>query len=286
MEAPSIVWLDDELARQASLVGNKAAVLAQLRQRGYEVPYGFCITAAADTVLADEVRTAIGAALSDLMPPWVVRSSGTVEDSQEYAFPGLFRTILDLADVRSVYEAVAAVRRSADSPTVAAYAAHHKIDLSNFRMAVLIQTLVPATVAGVAFSRDPVTGADGVVIESNYGLGETVADGSVTPDSLTVLEDGVISHRRVGSKKAKVVVTTHGTRLRRLSTSDLERSSFSLDDEKARLIATTVRQLENDLRAPVDVEWALVADRLHILQSRPITSLPQAPAQTTSGPAT
>jgi pyruvate,water dikinase len=273
MGEPSIVWLDDEEARRPSLVGNKAAVLAQLRQRGYEVPYGFCITTAADLVLTEQLRADIGSALGELMPPWVVRSSATAEDSKAYAFPGLFRTVLDLADVQSAYEAIAVVRRSAGSPSVARYAAHHGIDLSDFRMAVLIQSLLPATVAGVAFSRDPVTGGPGVVIESNYGLGETVVDGSVTPDSLTVSADGTVGQRRLGSKRAKVVVTTHGTRIRRLETSALERGAWSLGDEAARSVATTVRRLEADIRSPVDVEWAIVGDRLYILQSRPITTL-------------
>jgi pyruvate,water dikinase len=279
-----IVWLDDPDANQPALVGNKAAVLAQLRARGYEVPDGFCVTTSAELVLTDGLRAAIGTALNELMPPWVVRSSATAEDSRGYAFPGLFRTVLDLADVRSVYEAIAAVRSSASSATVREYAEYHGIDLRDFRMAVLIQTLVPAMVAGVAFSRDPVTGEAGVVIESNYGLGETVVDGSVTPDSLTVLRDGTISQRRVGSKKAKVVVTTHGTRIRRLATSELERASCSLDDEGARLVAEAVFRLEDDLETPVDVEWAAVPDRLYILQSRPITTLSGIPTQPTKAP--
>jgi phosphoenolpyruvate synthase/pyruvate phosphate dikinase len=278
MTSPIVVWLDSPESIDPAIAGNKAATLATLRQLGYCVPDGFCIAASALDNRPADWRGPVRDALDHLMPPWVVRSSATVEDSRTHGFPGLFVTVLDVSDVRSAFEAIASVRSSSTTKSVLSYARHHGIDLSHMHMAILVQTLVPATVAGVAFSQDPVTGAPGVVIEANYGLGETVVDGSVTPDSVTV-SGGELVDRRIGSKRQKVVATTHGTRLRRLQTSELERSTSSLADDAARLIATTVLQIENDLTIPVDVEWALAADRLYILQARPITTNSQEPAR-------
>jgi phosphoenolpyruvate synthase/pyruvate phosphate dikinase len=281
-DRPDIIWLDEPGAQSPTLVGNKAATLARLRELGHEVPDGFCVTTAAPQRLTEPLRRSISSALDRLMPPWVVRSSATAEDGDHYAFPGLFKTVLDLADGRSALEAVEAVRHSMSSPAASTYAAHHDLEMDGFLMGVLIQSLVPATVSGVAFSQDPVTGDLGVVIESNYGLGETVVDGSITPDSLTVHDDGRICDRRVGSKKAKVVVTTQGTRIRRLPTSELERSACSITDDLAATVAAVVRRIESELRHPVDIEWAAAGGRVFILQSRPITTLPAQPT-TTSG---
>lgn len=247
-------------------------MLARLRQRGHPVPDGFCVTTDALADGATDWREQVDAALRRLSPPWVVRSSSTAEDSQGLAFPGLFTTVLDLPDGRSVHEAIETVRNSVGGGAVAAYASHHGFDASSIRMAVLVQPLVVASAAGVAFSRDPVSGADRVVIEANYGLGETVVDGSVTPDAYVVEPDGAIGDRRLGSKRQKVVATTAAARVRRVETSELERASSVLTDAQVHAVATLTRQLAAEIGQPVDVEWALAGDELVLLQARPITT--------------
>ena len=283
MKRPTLSWLTDPDCQDPSLVGNKAATLAKLRERGYDVPDGFCLTISALEGDPSVWHEAVVEALRQLRPPWVARSSATAEDSNAHAFPGLFLTVLDLSDVRSVFEAIEQIHRSTQSDTVAVYAAHHHVETDLVRMAVLVQSLVPAEVAGVAFSRDPVTGKPSVVIEANYGLGETVVDGSVTPDSITIGQDGTIEDRHLGSKRQKVVTTTLGTRVRRLDTSELERSASVLSDDAARDIAQTVRDVEKDLATPVDVEWALAGGVLHMLQARPITATPELASSTGGG---
>lgn len=254
-------------------------MLARLRQRGHPVPDGFCVTT--DGLARGEAawRDEVDAALQRLSPPWVVRSSSTVEDSHGLAFPGLFTTVIDLADARSAREAIETVRRSSTAPAVAAYARHHGVDVAAIMMAALVQPLVVATAAGVAFSRDPVTGANHVLVEANYGLGETVVDGSVTPDACTVDTDGSISARRLGSKRQKVVATTAAARVRRVETSELERASSVLTDAQAQAIADLTRRLASETGRPVDIEWALVGDDLHLLQARPITTGFAVPAE-------
>ena len=116
------------------------------------------------------------------------------------------------------------------------------------------------------------TGAPDVIIEANYGIGETVVDGSVTPDAITVDPDRTITERRLGSKREKLVATTSHARVRRLPTSALERSNHVLSDDEALTIADLVRRLEVDRGKPVDIEWAIEGDVLYVLQSRPITT--------------
>src|SRR5690606_4326790 len=68
------------------------------------------------------------------------------------------------------------------------------------RMAVVIQQLVDSDVAGVLFTRNPVTGADERVIEATWGLGEAVVCGLVTPDSYRVARGGREIERTLGEK--------------------------------------------------------------------------------------
>ena len=148
---------------------------------------------------ATDWKDPVSTALLDLPAPWVARSSSTAEDSDGLAFPGLFSTVLDLADARSLLEAVETVRASLHADAVATYAFGNGVDPSTVQMAVLVQSLVSATSAGVALGfRHPVTGAPDVIIEANYGIGETVVDGSVTPDAITVDPDRTITERRLG----------------------------------------------------------------------------------------
>lgn len=274
MTKPLLTWLSEDDCLDASLVGNKAARLAELRSLDYDVPNGFCLTTVGLERPTVEWHQALIGVSPQLAPPWVARSSANAEDSPNNAFPGLFTTVLDISDLHSAFEAITRVHSSVKSNIVITYAQHHGIDIANLRMAVLVQELVPATVAGVAFSRDPISGENNVVIEANYGIGETVVDGSVSPDSVTVGAEGVILARHLGSKRQKVIATTSGTRVRRVETSPLERSASVLSNEAALRVADLVRRIESDLGFPVDVEWAIDDDRLYTLQARPITVLP------------
>jgi len=277
-----VLWLGDPQAQKASRVGNKGATLGRMYNAGFNVPAGFCVTVSALSCGRDVYEEAVTEALGKLKPAWVVRSSSTAEDSKSLAFPGLFTTLLDLADVRSALDAIEQVAESVNNSAVRSYAAYHDIAADEIQMAVLVQTMIPATAAGVSFSRDPLTGAPDVVIEANYGLGETVVDGSITPDSVTVKADGSIAERRTGSKRMKVIATTLDARVRRIETSPLERSNDVLSDLAAQKIAQVTRDIEQYLDVAVDVEWAFVGEELHILQARPITAV-SAPADQTPG---
>ena len=264
----SVLWLHDPQCRDAVRVGNKSATLASLVQRGHRIPEGFVVTTdGRHPGWQAEVQDA----LLQLASPWAVRSSSTAEDAAGLAFAGLFATVLGLSDAALVMPAIVEVIDSLDSDGVAAYAGHHGLDPSAMRMGVLVQTLVPATVAGVAFSRDPLTDLAEVVIEANYGLGATVVDGSVVPDGMRVSSAGAVVGRRLGSKREKLVCGCPGASLRRMPTSTDEQTAFAVSDDVAVEIGAVVRQLEADLGMPVDVEWAIANDSLHVLQVRPIT---------------
>ena len=271
-----IVWIGDDRSDNPEVVGNKAAQLGALRRRGYSVPDGFCLPlfAWSRPSWRDNVRAA-----AKLMPaPWVARSSTTVEDGMRRAFPGIFKTVLGILEIGALLAAIDAIHSGQGDDAVSAYAARLGDASHTIRLAVLVQPLVVADTAGVAFSRHPVTGASEVYIEANYGLGETVVDGSVTPDSY-VERDGAVGARGWGPKTAKLVASPQGA-TRRLTTTTAERESLVLSDDQVLQIGQMVRRAEHDLGVPTDMEWAFAADRLVLLQARPITGLPSSPART------
>jgi phosphoenolpyruvate synthase/pyruvate phosphate dikinase len=261
-----IVWLADDRAIDPSVVGNKAARIAALRRRGYPVPDGFCVPL--DAWSNPDWRDAVRAAARVMSGPWVARSSTTAEDGARYAFPGLFKTVLGIADADALVAAIDAVRASGRAKAVGAYAARLGAAAPTIRLSVLVQPLVPAAAAGVAYSRHPITGARETHIEANYGLGETVVNGSIAPDSYVERDGTVVA--RVGSKLEKLIADSAST-VRRVPTSAAERDSLVLADRQVLEIASLVRRAEHDVGVPVDVEWAFDADQLVLLQARPIT---------------
>ncbi|HEX6221320.1 MAG TPA: PEP/pyruvate-binding domain-containing protein, partial [Acidimicrobiia bacterium] len=178
-----------------------------------------------------------------------VRSSSPSEDLSDASLAGQYETVLD---VRGLEEVEAAVRRcwaSVSSPDVTAYRETH--DLNEAPMAVLIQRMVDAEAAGVAFSANPRTGArDEVVINAVNGLSDRFVPGEDSPDEWVV-------HR----EKARCEAAPKG----------------AIDEAQAVAIAEMVRLVQYHFGVPQDVEWAIEGDTLYLLQARPITSLPDPP---------
>jgi pyruvate,water dikinase len=236
-----MLTLDDVAATDATLCGHKAATLARLRQAGLDVPAGFVI-GVTETSNLDEV--AIAARLGALPGPVAVRSSGVAEDLPDASFAGQYDTVLHVEGLENVLRAVRRCVASATSQRVRAYG-------GGGALAVLVQSMVQPSAAGVAFSANPMTGdREEVLVSATRGLGDLLVSGEVDGDAWSVR--GAV---------ATPTATPEGC----------------IDAGIACRVADLARQLEARLGAPLDVEWALVGERLVVLQSRPITVLPVAP---------
>jgi phosphohistidine swiveling domain-containing protein len=247
--AASLISLDDPACQAPALAGNKAATLAVVRRAAFEVPPGLVISADTLDGAGDDLPSAVRAALGDVPDllgsgPWAVRSSSTAEDSEQASFAGQFETVLNV-DLSGLADAVLRCWRSARTDRVKVYAG----DQGPGSMAVLIQPMIAAEAAGVAFTTDPVSGQHRTVIEAVEGLGERLVSGSATPERWTLEEDGSI--------RAPSVAT-------------------ALDPDKARAIGDLSRRVEDHLGHPQDIEWAIAGGSLWLLQARPITTLPSA----------
>jgi pyruvate,water dikinase len=201
------------------VLGGKAAGLLELRRAGFSVPPFLC----SPTDLARAVR-ALGF-------PLAVRSSAAVEDGAAASFAGQFRTFLNLRSLAEVEAAVQGVLASAEASSVRAYCRRQGIDPASLRMGYVVQRMVRADLAGVAFTLNPATGAEEVVIEACEGTGEALLEGTRSP----LAPDHPLLQR-------------HRPQIESLA-----------------------RRIQRHFGAPQDVEFAIEGGALYVLQARPIT---------------
>ncbi len=283
--------------------GAKAATLATLLQHGFFVPEGFVVTfdayrAAHSTTpeqadpdgcggwtLPDLLTERVAQELAKLGdPPVAVRSSAAGEDSGEASAAGQYESVLAVRGVRAVLDAIATCRRSATSDRVAGYRTRTRPpeEPGGAPMAVLVQRLVDAEISGVMFTPDQTRSS--TRIEAAWGLGPSVADGTLTPDSYEVGAAGRIT-RITPDKSTRL--DRDGAGLIRRPVPESQRRRQVLDDAAITELAAIGHRIADVLGAPQDVEWATADGRIWILQARPITApLPGLPDGTSGVTAT
>jgi pyruvate,water dikinase len=296
--APEIVWLGEPAAESRALVGGKVAPLSRLAAR-YRVPPGFALTTRAYDLagaLLGDGPGADGSVLPDLLkrqvevayralaeltgldePPVAVRSSAVDEDGAATSFAGQHDTYLNVIGAEAVCDAIVRCWASARAPRVLEYRRQHGLQTDTARIAVLVQQLVVADVAGVVFSANPLTGCrDETVINASWGLGESIVGGSVTPDTYVARRTGpsadwTIVERGLAEKRRMTVAVPGGTR--EVDVPRLLAGRPSLTDEQIVEAARLAFDLEQAMGWPVDLEFAHRDDVLYLLQCRPITTL-------------
>ncbi len=210
--------------------------------------------------------------------PVAVRSSATVEDLPGMSAAGQHDTYLNVRGEAAVLDAVRRCWASLWSARAIGYRAQCGVEPGGVSIAVVVQQLVLAEAAGVMFTIDPVGGAhDKVVVSANWGLGESVAAGEVTPDVAVIdRASGALVSYQVGSKEMMIVAD--GAATRAAGTPAGLRSAAVLSPGEAGELARVGLAIEKLYDEPVDVEWALAAGELSVVQARPITTPASRPA--------
>jgi rifampicin phosphotransferase len=210
--------------------------------------------------------------------PVAVRSSATVEDLPGMSAAGQHDTYLNVRDEAAVLDAVKRCWASLWSARAIGYRARRGVEPGEVSIAVVVQQLVPAEAAGVMFTIDPLDGAhDKVVVSANWGLGESVVAGDVTPDVAVVdRASGMLVSYQVGSKETMTVAD--GTATHETGTPADLRSAAVLSPGEAGELARIGLAIEKLYDQPMDIEWALAAGELFMLQARPVTSAVARPA--------
>jgi len=264
-------------------VGGKGLNLGKLTRAGFRVPHGFCVTtdayrfsvqglseqnvdAVKGLVLAPELIAEIQAARKKLQTATVaVRSSATAEDLAEASFAGQQDTFLNVASDQ-LLDAIKGCWASLWSERAIAYRQTQGISNEGLAMAVVIQEMCEADVSGVLFTVSPFS-VDVAIVESNWGLGESVVSGAITPDSFHVSrETGEVLEKNVATKREMVTAAGVG------EVSPVQQDVPSLTDVQLKALTQLGMQVETFYGKPMDIEWAFADAEFVLLQARHITT--------------
>src|SRR5262252_9157756 len=234
----------------------------------------FPFTEAQEAILTEALRK------FDTDVLFAIRSSSPHEDLEGASFAGGYETVLGVTQ-DTLHHAIRRCFVSSLDYRVVVYMRANDFDATDPKIAVVVQKQIASDISGVGFSLNPVTNNyDDAVFNANWGLGETVVAGLVTPDTFTV--DKVreeVKEAVIGSKEFSIWLTPKG--------GTEERKQYRSNDQtlsQTQLIALTrlVANVEKIYGMPMDLEWAYEHDRLYLLQARPITTyVPLAPDMVT-----
>jgi len=231
----------------------------------------------------DEQESALSDALQGLVDrSFAVRSSSPEEDLEGTSFAGGYETILGVTPA-TVHEAIKRSFASCLDFRIVAYKREHRFGITDPKIAIVIQEQIASECAGIGFSLNPVTNdLDDAVLNSNWGLGESVVSGAVTPDAFVVNKVSMlIKHKLAGSKEHSIWLTpTGGTEEK----ANQRRDEFSLTEEQILSVTELVKRVEDLYKRPMDIEWAYSAGKLYLLQARPITAYVPLPEDMVTAP--
>jgi rifampicin phosphotransferase len=300
--ASHVLPLEECGADAAPLVGGKAVGLGHLVRLGHRVPPGFAVTTAAyrKTLAADGRPAMVGDRLAAELvaayrrlgrdgeqdPPVAIRSSATAEDTAEASFAGQQDTYLWVRGADAVLDHVTRCWASLFTERAVAYRARLGIGDGEVAMGVVVQAMVPAEVAGVLLTLDPLTGdRSQVTIEAAYGLGLAVVEGEVTPDRFAVDKVTLeLRSRSVGDKAVAYRFDPAQGRVARVEVPDALRARPCLEEAEVLELARLGKRVEQALGVAQDLEWAVGPGReggreLWLLQARPETVWSRRPRQ-------
>lgn len=207
---------------------------------------------------------------------FAVRSSSPEEDLDGFSFAGAYETVLGVKKDK-IEEAISKSFASCLDYAIFTYKKQNELDPYDPKIAVVVQKQLKSQVAGVGFSLNPLSNDfDEAVITANFGLGESVVAGTVSPDTFIVDKNSKeIKSRNLGSKNLSVDLKDDGGTQEKQN-AEANRKAC-LNDRQIRQVTDLVKKVEQILKKPVDTEWAFESDLLYLLQARPITAFQPIP---------
>lgn len=251
--------------------GGKAASLKKLKT--FNIPDWFVVTPNAflenssqlNEKATEELQFALDQIDGEL---YAVRSSARDEDGSDHSFAGQLDSFLAIQR-NDLPKFIAEVHKSAFSDRLKSYRMEHNLG-ECIAPAIIVQKMVMADAAGVAFAVDPVTCRwDKAIVSAVPGLGEALVDGSSDADTWTITRNNEITEKSIATQKVRLFYEDQ--QLKNTEISDLP----SLTDQQVIEVASLSRQCSAFYGHPQDIEWAYENGKLYLLQSRPITTLMQ-----------
>lgn len=308
-----VLHFRDPEAERPTCSGGKGSSLSRLFRAGFPVPPGFVVTPAGYEEFfagAPEARGIVDAlpfGCPDKLVPaaaalrerlrrvslpegliaqtraalaesgegaYSVRSSSTLEDLAGAAFAGQHDTYLNCVGAEEILDRIRDCFVSLWQDRAVAYRHSKGFGPHEATMAVVVQRMVRCEVAGVGFSVDPIAGRDAMLIDSAYGLGESVVGGEGEVDQF-VVDRGTrrVVSSFVAHKTRKIVPDGRGTGTLTVPVDAEEAERPSLDEGRIAALGDLMMRVETFCRFPQDIEWGVEGDTLYLLQARPITSI-------------
>ncbi len=206
-----------------------------------------------------------------------VRSSATAEDLQDASFAGQQATYLNVQGIKGVLKQIRNCYASLWSERATAYRISQNYDQKNLAIAVVIQAMVESEKSGVLFTVNPVNNNQSeMLIDANYGLGESVVSGRVTADHYVIARSGKIIEANIGTKQTQIVYDHQQTK--QVAVDAAKRQQRVLSDKELTSLMQLGLKIECHYGYPVDIEWAIYNKKIYILQARAITTLTAKPA--------
>ncbi|MBU1091343.1 hypothetical protein KKA27_00520 [Patescibacteria group bacterium] len=236
----------EELSKKdVKIAGGKGASLGELTQAGFEVPPGFVVLDSKSKNIDKEILQEFDRLEVEKV---AVRSSATAEDSITNSCAGQLESYLNVTK-KDLLKSIQKCRDSLYSPRALTYCAERGLTNKDILVAVVVQKMVDSEKAGVCFTVHPVTqDKKQMIIEAVDGLGESLVQGIVTPDSYVINKKtfGLIDININGRQK--------------------------LNETQIKKLAKICIDIEKHYKKPQDIEWALEKGKFYIVQSRPITT--------------
>lgn len=261
--------LDDPMAYEA--------ISAQIRD--------LFIAGAMPDELVKAIQTAYEQLTAEGETSVAVRSSATAEDLPSASFAGQQDTYLNVNSIEALLHAVKACWASLWTARAMVYRARQEIDPTSVALAVVIQQLVKAEAAGILFTANPVNGQRSqTVIDATWGLGEAIVSGQVTPDHWVLDKaKGTVISLTTADKRVMTVRTDKGTAEQPVPESKRRQPAINL--KSAVKLVEYGNQIEQHYQMPMDIEWAVAAGGIAILQARPLPPCQsQSPIHLSDGP--
>ncbi|MGB0388470.1 MAG: PEP/pyruvate-binding domain-containing protein [Ardenticatenaceae bacterium] len=265
---PEWAAVQGAIGKPEQLVGSTRALKAACAQLGW--------SARQEEQLADALKMWPDGGL------FAVRSSSPEEDLAGASFAGGYKTTLGVTK-ETLRDAIRDSFASVFDERVFVYKQQQGFAVDQPRIAVVIQKQIAADCAGVGFSLNPLNNDyDEAVIDANWGLGESVVAGMVSPDHFVVDKVAVkMIEKRLGSKERALWLGADGGVEQR----DRGKSGeFCLTDVEVLALTTMLTHIERLYEQPIDIEWAFSDGKLYLLQARPITTYVPLPPEMLSAP--
>ncbi|MCX6813860.1 MAG: hypothetical protein NT078_01395, partial [Candidatus Azambacteria bacterium] len=243
-----------------AIAGGKGASLGEMTKYKFPVPAGFVVSASAfdkfyGFTFPESLAKEILAEFRKLKTKYVaVRSSATTEDSSSAAWAGQLESYLNTTE-KNLLENIKKCWFSLFTPRAIFYRYEKKLYKQKISVAVVIQKMIQSEISGVCFTVHPVTkDTNQMVIEADYGLGEAIVGGKITPDTYLINKKNIgVGHLYLVSKSIQ--------------------GKQKLSDKQMLKLAKICQSIETHYKKPQDIEWAFEKEKFYIVQSRPITTL-------------